>query len=183
MAIYTKDPTKDKNCKEVLKIFCVSNHRTVPSSSSSSIGPEELQSSPSSSSAIVEATKGAGRRRRGHHNQNQEKPHRSKALTRSAIEEHQGVTSNEDTPRASLVKGPHSMPANSKNRATALPPRNHQPNSQLSASLLEPPVHTWMTIRGASYTRASKNQSKPRQGKAGVYTLTLKPIVDFTLMF
>ena len=29
-AIYTKDPTKDRKYKEVLKIFCVINHRTVP---------------------------------------------------------------------------------------------------------------------------------------------------------
>ena len=78
----------------------------------------------------------------------------------------EGGTSDGDTPRASLVKEPQSMPASSKNGATALPPCNHQPDSQPSASLLEPPVHTWMTIRGASYTGASKNQSKPRQGNA-----------------
>ena len=166
VAIYTKDPTKDRKYKEVLKIFCVINHRTVPSSFSRSNRQEEHQSPLSASSAIAEATVGAGRKRRVHHNQNQEKPHRLKALTRSAKEKHQGGTSDGDTPRASLVKEPQSMPASSKNGATALPPRNHQPDSQLSASLLEPPVHTWMTIRGASYTGASKNQSKPRQGNA-----------------
>ena len=73
-AIYTKDPTKDRKYKEVLKIFCVINHRTVPPSSSRSNRQEEHQSPLSASSAIAEATVGAGRKRRVHHNQNQEKP-------------------------------------------------------------------------------------------------------------
>jgi len=116
----------------------VINHRTVPPSSSRSNCQEEHQSPLSASSAIAEATVGARRKRRVHHNQNQEKPHRLEALTRSAKEKHQGGTLDGDKPRTSLVKEPQSMPASSKNGATALPPRNHQPDSQLSASLLEP---------------------------------------------